>query len=82
MLDSIKGNSTRVFDKLHVYKDGTQNFISCNSDITHNPQYTWAGYVTNNDYYCDLYYHNKINCSQMYNKAITDFFKLIEDDIN
>ena len=71
----IKSNldTTLTLDWLHIYSDGSYEFLSCNSDIYHKPKYKWINHVVASEHngYCD-----DINYS------ITQFFKEIERDLN
>jgi hypothetical protein len=71
-------NTTLTFDILHVYQDGTWNFLSRNSDVTHKFQYPWNAIFRIRN---EIENINEIdNISD--DKCISNFFKKIEDDIN
>ena len=64
-------DSTRSLDKLHVYQDGDWDFLSCNSDITHSPQYYWVSCL-------NQIRQNSGEQRNINNKDITEFFQDIE----
>ena len=67
-------DTTLTLDKLHIYEDGSWEFLSCNSDIYHKPQYSWVSYLYE---ICENSGENR----NINNKDITEFFKNIETDL-